>query len=152
MPDMSGPELQEELGHAESCMPIIFLSGHGDVATTARTMKRGAVDFLTKPVDREDLLEAIRLSLAKDEENRAQLIERNSIRERIERLTPREREIMTYVITGILNKQIAAELDISEETVKIHRRHVMQKLEATSVADLVRLSEKAGIDPAETPW
>jgi FixJ family two-component response regulator len=149
MPDMTGPELQEELGKAEYCMPIIFLSGHGDVPTTARAMKMGAVDFLTKPVDRDDLLEAIRLSLAKDAENRAQRAENSSIQEQIKTLTPREHEVMTYVITGMLNKQIAFELDISEETVKIHRGRAMQKLGITSVAELVRLCEKAGIAPAK---
>ncbi len=149
MPEMTGPELQEELGRADYCMPIIFLSAHGDVPTTARAMKKGAVDFLTKPVDREDLLVAIRMSLAKDAEKCAERAENNSLREYINRLTPREYEIMTYVITGMLNKQIAYELDISEETVKIHRGRVMQKLEIVSVAELVRFSEKAGIAPAE---
>ena len=149
MPDMTGPELQEELGEAEYCMPIILLSAHGDVPTTARTMKKGAVDFLTKPVDRDDLLEAIRVSLARDAENRAQRAESSSIREHIKTLTPREHEIMTYVITGMLNKQIAFELDISEETVKIHRGRVMQKLGIVSVAELVRLCEKAGIAPTK---
>ena len=147
MPDMTGPELQEELSKAENCMPIIFLSAHGDIPTTARAMKKGAVDFLTKPVDRDDLLEAIRVSLAKDAENRAQRAETSSIHEHIKTLTPREHEIMTYVITGMLNKQIAFELDISEETVKIHRGRVMQKLGIDSVAELVRLCEKAGIAP-----
>ncbi|MCK4785352.1 MAG: response regulator transcription factor [Desulfobacteraceae bacterium] len=149
MPDMTGPELQEELGKAEYCMPIIFLSAHGDVPTTARAMKKGAVDFLTKPVDGDELLGAIRLSLNKDADNRAQQTEKSSIHEQIKTLTPREHEIMTYVITGMLNKQIAFALDISEETVKIHRRRVMQKLGILSVAELVRLCEKAGIAPAE---
>ena len=149
MPDMTGPELQEELSKAEYCMPIIFLSAHGDVPTTARTMKKGAVDFLTKPVDGNDLLEAIRMSLARDAENRAQRAENSSIHEQIKTLTPREHEIMTYVITGMLNKQIAFELDISEETVKIHRGRVMRKLGIDSVAELVRLCEKAGAAPAK---
>jgi len=147
MPDMTGPELQSELVEAEYSLPIIFLSAHADVETTAEAMKQGAVDFLTKPVDRDDLLEAIRVSLAKDAENRAQKAELSSINERINSLTPREYEVMTYVITGMLNKQIAAELDISEETVKIHRGRVMQKLGVESVAELVRLCEKAGIEP-----
>ena len=147
MPEMTGPELQEELSKAEYSMPIIFLSAHGDVETTAEAMKQGAVDFLTKPVDRDDLLEAIRVSLAKDAENRAQRAELSAINERINSLTPREYEVMTYVATGMLNKQIAAELGISEETVKIHRGRVMQKLRIVSVAELVRLCEKAGIEP-----
>jgi len=148
MPEMSGPELQEELDKAEYSMPIVFLSAHADVETTVETMKKGAVDFLTKPVDRDDLLEAIRVSLAKDAENRAQKAELSSIKELINSLTPREYEVMTYVITGMLNKQIAIELGISEETVKIHRGRIMQKLGITSVAELVRLCEKAGIPPA----
>jgi FixJ family two-component response regulator len=149
MPDMTGPELQEELSKAEYCMPIIFISAHGDIPTATRAMKKGAVDFLIKPVDRDELLEAIRMSLAKDADNRAQRAESLSIDEHIKRLTPREHEVMTYVIAGMLNKQIAAELDISEETVKIHRGRVMEKLEIDSVAELVRLCEKAGIAPAE---
>jgi len=149
MPEMTGPELQEELCKDDYCMPIIFLSAYGDVPTAAQTLKMGAVDFLTKPVDRDDLLLAIRLSLDRDVENRAQLTERDSIKERIKKLTSREREVMTWVITGMLNKQIAAEMGISEETVKIHRGRGMQKLEVDSVAGLVRLCEKAGIGPAE---
>jgi len=149
MPEMTGPELQEELARAEYCMPIVFLSGHADVPIAARAMKKGAVDFLTKPVDKDDLLGAIRSSLARDAENRARWADRNSIHERVEGLTPREREIMTWVLSGMLNKQIAYELDISEETVKVHRGRVMQKLNVDSVADLVRLCGKAGIAPAE---
>jgi FixJ family two-component response regulator len=149
MPEMTGPELQEELGRSDYCMPIIFLSAYGDVPTTARAMKKGAVDFLTKPVDRDDLLEAIRISLAKDAGECVKLAENNLMHEYIKRLTPREYEIMTYVIKGMLNKQIAFELDISEETVKIHRGRVMQKLEIISVAELVRFCEKAGVTPAE---
>lgn len=148
MPDMTGPELQEKLSKTEDSMPIIFLSGHGDVPTTAQAMKKGAVDFLTKPVDRDDLLEAIRLSLDRASKKCAERIENNSLREYFKRLTPREHEIMTYVITGMLNKQIAFELNISEETVKVHRGRVMHKLEIVSVAELVRLCEKGGISPA----
>jgi FixJ family two-component response regulator len=149
MPEMSGPELQEELCHDDYCMPIIFLSAHGDVPTTARAMKKGAVDFLTKPVDRVNLLEAIRMSLANDDENRAQLTESDTICKHIKSLTPREHEVMTWVITGMLNKQIAAELGISEETVKIHRGRVLHKLGIDSIARLVRICEKVGIAPAE---
>ena len=150
MPKMTGPELQEELSRSEYCMPIIFLSAHGDVPTTAKVMKRGAVDFLTKPVDRDELLWAIRVSLAKDKEDRMNREENLSINEHIKSLTPREYEIMTYVITGMLNKQIAAELFISEETVKIHRGRMMHKLEIVSVAELVHLCEQVGIAPAKT--
>ena len=151
MPEMTGPELQTELDEAEYSMPIIFLSAHADVETAAEAMKKGAVDFLTKPVDRDDLLGAIHTSLAKDAENRAQRAELSTIQEQIDTLTPREHEVMTYVIAGMLNKQIATELGISEETVKIHRGRVMQKLDIESVAELVRLCEKAGIAPSGTP-
>jgi FixJ family two-component response regulator len=150
MPEMTGPELQEELGKADYCMPIIFFSAHGDVPTTVQTMKQGAVDFLTKPVDRDDLQGAIREALAKDAENRAQRDESSTINGVIKGLTPREQEVMTYVITGMRNKQIAAALAISEDTVKIHRGRVMQKLGIVSVPELVRLCEKAGIAPAKS--
>lgn len=149
MPDMTGPELQEELRNTESCIPIVFLSAYGDVPTTARVMKKGAVDFLTKPVDVNDLMKAIHLSLEKDRINRIQNIESTAIREKLKTLTLREHEVMTYIITGMLNKQIAGEMTISEETVKIHRGRVMQKLGIVSVAELVQLCYKVGIAPAK---
>jgi RNA polymerase sigma factor (sigma-70 family) len=148
MPGMTGPELQEKLCRDDYSMPIIFISAHGDVPTTAKAMKKGAVDFLAKPVDREDLLRAIEDSLKKDRERREALADLSVIRERLAKLTPREQDVMRYVITGMLNKQIAGELDISEETVKIHRGRAMHKLGVVSVAELVRLCERAGIDPA----
>jgi FixJ family two-component response regulator len=148
MPDMTGPELQEELSKADYCMPIVFLSGHADVPIAAHAMKKGAVDFLTKPVDADDLLAAVREALNFDEENRAHRAVSFALHQQLESLTPREHEVMTYVITGMLNKQIAGALNISEETVKIHRGRVMQKLAIVSVAELVRLCNKAGIEPA----
>ena len=151
MPEMTGPELQEELAKADYSMPIVFLSAHADVPIAAGAMRKGAVDFLTKPVDGKDLLAAIQESLARDAENRSQRAETASIRELIETLTTREYEVMTYVITGMLNKQIAGHLEISEETIKIHRARVMQKLGVVSVAELVRLCEKAGLPPATNP-
>ena len=151
MPEMTGPELQEELTKADYSMPIVFLSAHADVPIAAGAMKKGAVDFLTKPVDGTDLLAAIEESLARDAENRTQRAETSSVQELIETLTPREHEVMTYVITGMLNKQIAGHLEISEETVKIHRARVMQKLGVVSVAELVRLCEKVGVEPAGPP-
>ena len=150
MPDMTGLELQEELSKFDYVKPIIFLSAHGDVPTTARVMKKGAVDFLTKPVELNDLLEAIRVSLDKDLEIRKQKVENEDINEQLKTLTLREHEVMTFVITGMLNKQIAGEMNISEETVKIHRRRVLQKLGIVSVAELVRLCEKVGIAPARS--
>ena len=148
MPGMSGPELQEELSQAEYSMPMIFISAHGDVPTTAGAMKKGAVDFLTKPVDRDDLLQAIHESLAKDRENRKVLAAQAKVRERLATLTPREYEVMTFVIAGMLNKQISYELRITEDSVKIHRGRMMTKMSAGSVAELVRLTELAGIKPA----
>ena len=150
MPEMTGPELHDELRKAKYRMPIIFLSAHADVPTTAQEMKKGAVNFLTKPVDRDDLLEAINESLQLDQENRLHRDEETAILQGVDTLTPREHEVMTYVITGMLNKQIAAELNISLITVKIHRGRVMQKLGVVSVAELVRLCEKAGISPVES--
>jgi FixJ family two-component response regulator len=149
MPEMTGPELQKELGNTSNELPIIFLSAHGDVPTTANAMKKGAVDFLTKPVDAGDLLEAINISVEKDRANRLQRVESKAINEILKTLTRREHEVMTYVITGMLNKQIAGEMSISEETIKIHRGRVMQKLGIVSVAELVRLCEKAHINPAK---
>jgi FixJ family two-component response regulator len=153
MPDMTGPELQEKLYSEdfEFHLPIIFLSAHGDVPTTAKAMKMGAVDFLTKPVELDELKAAIQLSLEKDATNRSFHAESSAVQTRLNTLTKRETEVMKYVITGILNKQIAAELKISEETVKIHRGRVMQKLGIVSVVELVRICEIAGISPAELP-
>ena len=153
MPDITGPELQEKLySDYEFHQPIIFLSAHGDVPITAKAMKMGAVDFLTKPVASDDLLEAIRKSLSVDEKMRIDYEELNIINDKVKTLTAREYEIMTYVITGMLNKQIAGELNISEETVKIHRGRVMQKLALVSVAELVRLCERVGIAPHDNAY
>jgi two-component system response regulator FixJ len=149
MPEMTGPELQAELNKSGCCLPIIFLSGNADVPTAAHAMKTGAVDFLTKPVDRDDLLEAVHLSMGRDLERRVELEENSANDERLKTLTPREHEVMTWVITGLLNKQIAGELDISEETVKTHRHRMMRKLSIGSVAELIRICDKSGISPAE---
>jgi FixJ family two-component response regulator len=150
MPEMTGPELQQKLIEAGCSMPIIFLTAHSDVPTTVETMKNGAVDFLEKPIDQEDLMAAIQVSLEQDLETRSKRSEYNSLLEHIKTLTPREHEVMTFVITGMLNKQIAAEMNISEETVKIHRGRVMQKLGIVSVAELVRICERAGVEPAKS--
>lgn len=152
MPDMTGPELQEELFKEDSNIPIIFLSAHGDVPVSVNAMKNGAIDFLTKPVDKKDLLKVIEVAMALDEKNRADSNEKKLIQKKIDTLTPREFEIMTYVITGMLNKQIAAELNISEETIKIHRGRVMHKLEIVSVPELTRLCDKADIKPTQKSW
>ena len=151
MPHMTGPELQEVLNRLDYAMPIIFLSGHGDVPMAIKAMKKGALDFLTKPVDGDVLLEAVGIAISEDALLKKENKERKSVLASIKSLTTREYDIMTYVISGILNKQIAAELGISIETVKIHRGRVMHKLDIVSVAELVRICEKVNIPPAITP-
>lgn len=149
MPGLSGPDLQVEISKAEYTMPIIFISGHGDVPTTAQAMKEGALDFLTKPVDRDLLLKAIRAALNKDRASREAHAELQQIRAKLDKLTPREFEVLRFVVAGLLNKQIAYELGITEDTVKIHRGRMMSKMDVVSVADLVRLTQKAGVEPAD---
>ncbi len=149
MPGLSGMDLQEELSQAYYRMPIIFITGHGNIPMSVQAMKKGAVDFLTKPFDDEELLQAVKKAIEKDREAKAEWAEVYDLRRRIEELTPREHEIFRYVITGMLNKQIALKLDIAEKTVKVHRGRIMEKLRVDSVADLVRLAEKAGIEPAK---
>ena len=149
MPGMDGLELQEQLVKAEYSLPIIFVSAHADVPDAAAAMKKGAVDFLTKPVDRDHLLKAIAESLEKDRENRKTLDNLARVRKKLAALSQREYEVMTYVIAGLLNKQIAYELGITEDTVKVHRGRLMKKMNAESVAELVRLAEMAGVKPAE---
>jgi FixJ family two-component response regulator len=148
MPGLSGMDLQEELNKADYHMPIIFITGHGDIPMSVEAMKKGAVDFLTKPFDDKELLQAVEKAIEKDTFTRAEYEETLDIRKRVELLTSRELEILRYVITGMLNKQIALKLDIAEKTVKVHRGRIMEKLRVDSVADLVRLAEKAGIEPA----
>ena len=148
MPGLSGMDLQDELSRADYSMPIIFITGHGNIPMSVQAMKKGAVDFLTKPFDDEQLLEAVKKAIEKDRKAKAEQAEMHDALRRIEQLTPREHEILRYVITGMLNKQIALKLDIAEKTVKIHRGRIMEKLCVDSVADLVRLAEKAGIEPA----
>lgn len=149
MPGLNGMELQEKLIRSANSMPIIFLTGHGEVAMGVEAMKKGAVDFLTKPCDDEQLLAAIHRAIEKALQERAHVEEEREIRRCIELLTPREKEILPYIITGMLNKQIAAKLGIAEPTLKIHRGRIMEKLSAESVADLVRLAGKIGIEPPE---
>jgi FixJ family two-component response regulator len=147
MPGLDGMALQEELSKADYHMPIIFITGHGNIPMSVQAMKKGAVDFLTKPFNDKELLQAVEKAIEKDTYAKAEYDEALDIRRRIELLTPRENEILPYIITGMLNKQIALKLDISEKTVKVHRGRIMEKLEANSVAELVRLAEKVGIKP-----
>ncbi len=149
MPELSGFDLQQELKQKNYALPIVFITGHGDIPMGVKAMKTGAVDFLTKPYDESDLLNAVQEALRKDSKNREINDEQQTILEKIEALTPREYEILTYVITGMLNKQIAYDLKISEKTVKVHRGRVMEKVGVDSVAQLVRMADKAGIQPAD---
>ena len=148
MPGQSGLELQEALAKAGYNLPIIFVSGRSDIPISVKAMKAGAVDFLTKPFKDTVLLEAVSLSLTKDRQARASRAEVQDIQERLQTLTAREREVLSLVVAGRLNKQIAYELGISEKTVKVHRARVMEKMRADSVAELVHLSEKVGISQA----
>ena len=145
MPGMSGLDVQEEFQSRAFSLPIVFITGHGDIPMGIRAMKKGAVDFLEKPVDEEDLLNAIEQAIEKDLRQRAGRSELQQIRKRLESLTPREFEVMTYVAVGCMNTEIAAELGIALKTVKIHRGQAMRKLDVDSVAELVRLAEKAEI-------
>jgi FixJ family two-component response regulator len=145
LPDLSGLDLQRRMVDAKSEMPIVFITGHGDIPTTVRAMKAGAIEFLTKPLVEGDVLESIRQAIARDRVVRDFNAETAYLRARRASLTPREEEIMEWVVSGLLNKQIAGELGISEETVKVHRGHVMRKMGADSLADLVRMSERLGM-------
>jgi len=142
MPELSGLDLQEELSRRGCEWPLVFLTGHGDVPSSVRAMKAGAIDFLSKPCDDTDLLAAVERALARDADARAARAEKEAIRAHFAVLTPREREVCLLVAQGLLNKQIAAELGATEKTIKVHRGRVMAKLGASSVAELVRLVDR----------
>jgi FixJ family two-component response regulator len=144
MPGLSGMDLQHELQRTRLILPIVFITGHGNIPMTVHAMKAGAVDFLQKPVRDKDLLHAIEQALARAVRERAELKEAKDIQSRVEKLTTREREVMNLVVRGLLNKQIAFELGTAEETIKVHRARVMEKMKVDSLADLVRLAEKIG--------
>jgi len=145
MPGLSGLDLQRELLAENTRIPIIFITGHGDIPMSVRAMKDGAVDFLPKPVKDKVLLEAIKQALARAERIHAETVELQDIHRRLDCLTPREREVMTLVVRGLLNKQIAFELGTVEKTVKVHRARVMEKMAVQSLAELVRVAERAGV-------
>lgn len=145
LPGLSGLDLQKRMAEVELEIPIVFLTGHGNIPASVQAMKAGAIEFLTKPVDEEDLLRAIREAIERDRHTRQQHAEIHGLQIRYETLTAREREVMRQVISGLLNKQVAAELKITEFTVKIHRGQVMRKMRADSLANLVRMAESLGI-------
>jgi two-component system, LuxR family, response regulator FixJ len=144
MPGMSGLELQQRLNEKHSILPIIFITGHGDVPMAVEAMQAGAVDFIQKPFRDQDLIDRINQALEKDGANRAALGERNDIRRRLETLTPREREVLDLVVHGKANKVIAGDLKLSQRTVEIHRARVMEKMQASSLAHLVRMVLEVG--------
>ena len=144
MPGMSGLELQQKLNEQHSILPIIFITGHGDVPMAVEAMQAGAVDFIQKPFRDQDLIDRINQALDKDSSNRAALGERNDIRRRLETLTPREREVLDLVVHGKANKVIAGDLKLSQRTVEIHRARVMEKMQASSLAHLVRMVLEVG--------
>jgi FixJ family two-component response regulator len=143
LPGMSGVEFQEKMRELGIAIPVIFMTAHGDIPMVRKVMKAGAVEFLTKPFQKEELLHAVEQAFASDRSRRREEAILDSIRARIDLLTEREREVMAMVTAGLLNKQIAAELNLSEITVKLHRRHVMEKMRADSLAELVKMCERA---------
>ena len=145
MPGLNGMELQQELAARGSALPIVFLTGHADVPTSVRAMKRGAADFLTKPVDEKDLVAAIQNAFEKGRALRKARAESAEIERRLATLTPREREVLAHIVAGKRNKQVAIELGTVEKTIKVHRARAMEKMQARSLAELVRLAERGGI-------
>ena len=142
LPGLSGLDLQRELAHAGVSIPIIFISGHGDIPMTVRAMKAGAIELLIKPLREQDLLDAIAQAIDKDRIARRQRAESAMVRARYASLTPREIEVVEKITRGLLNKQVAADLGVTEITVKLHRRHIMEKMQASSLAELVRMIER----------
>jgi FixJ family two-component response regulator len=151
MPEVSGLDLQAMLHDSGTSLPVLFATGHGDVPASVRAMKQGAVDFLTKPIDEAELLAAVGRALSLDEERGQAEAALAVLEERQARLTPRERQVLGLVVTGMLNKQIAGRLGASERTIKAHRARVMQKMQAGSVAELVRMADRLGVVAPQSP-
>jgi FixJ family two-component response regulator len=149
LPGLNGLDLQQRMAELDLAIPIVFITGHGDVPTTVRAMKAGAVEVLTKPLGDADLLEAVQHAIQRDRTERQQRAQLRGLQQRYESLTPRERQVMEGVVRGLLNKQIAGELGTSEITVKVQRGHMMDKMQADSVPDLVRMAERLGIRRTE---
>ena len=150
LPGLSGLDVQAQLAEAQTNIPIVFITGHGDIRMTVKAMKAGAVEFLTKPVREQDLLDAVRDALQRDRVRRQWEDETRDLRSRFDALSARERETVILVTTGIMNKQVAAQLGVSEVTVKVHRHNAMQKLGARSLADLVRIADTLGVSRKRT--
>jgi FixJ family two-component response regulator len=148
LPEVDGLELQQALTGSDCARPIVFITGRGDIPTTVRAMKGGAVDFLTKPVNDSDLLAAVRNALEIDRVAREAQVEMRALKQRLASLTAREREVLMHVVAGRLNKQIAADLGTVEKTIKVHRARIMEKMAVRSLADLVRIAERLGLSPA----
>jgi FixJ family two-component response regulator len=151
LPGLSGLDLQKRMAEFGLEIPIVFLTGHGNIPASVQAMKAGAIEFLTKPFDEEDLLRAIQEAIERDRRTRQQHADTRDLRDRYESLTAREQEVMRHVVSGLLNKQVAAELRIAEDTVKFHRGHIMRKMCASSLADLVRMAESLGTGLNQRP-
>jgi FixJ family two-component response regulator len=151
LPGLSGLELQKQMAEVGLETPIVFLTGHGNIPATVQAMKAGAIEFLTKPVEEQELLKAIQEAIERDRRTRQQHADTRDLRDRYESLTVREQEVMRQVVSGLMNKRIASELGITEDTVKFHRGHIMRKMRADSLADLVRMSENLGIRSNQRP-
>ena len=145
LPDLSGLDLQQELAKANVDLPVIFVTGHADIPMTVRAMKAGAVEFLTKPFREQELLEAVQRAISRHRQILDQRASMRVLQSRYELLTPREREVFPLVASGLLNKQVAGELNASEKTIKVHRGQLMQKMEAHSLSDLIRMAEQLGV-------
>jgi len=145
LPGIDGLQLQRQLSEGQIRIPIVFITGHGNIPMTVQAMKCGAIDFLAKPVEEEDLLRAVRQGIEQDKQNRRARCDELTIHQRAALLSPREREVLEYVVSGAINKQIGRQLGVTEKTIKVHRGHVMRKMQAGSLAELVRMAQRIGV-------